>query len=168
LAKYAELYPESVLIGSYIREISGGDELSRIRKVPLTCQEIYQYSKQRNPFNHMSVAYKKSAVIRSGLYPNLILKEDYGLWAAMIRDGHHMININEVLVNATVDKSFYSRRGGIKYIVSEFQLQKHLYKYGIKNLVESVIDFLIRGTVFCLPQKIRKIIYHIFLRSKST
>jgi glycosyltransferase involved in cell wall biosynthesis len=166
LADLIKENPQLALVGSYIREVDEFGYSKGVRKVPLKCKEIYNYAKKRNPFNHMSVAYRKSAVIDSGLYPNIRFKEDYALWVSMIKKQHLMINIDSILVNATVNDNFFMRRGGIKYIKSEFQLQKFFYKNKIKSLLNAVFDFSIRSLIFSLPQKLRKIIYSNILRAK--
>lgn len=166
LADLIKENPQLALVGSYIREVDESGEPKGVRRVPLTCTEIYNFAKKRNPFNHMSVAYRKSAVIDSGLYPNIRLKEDYALWVSMIKNKQLMINIDLVLVDATVNDNFFKRRGGIKYIISEFQLQKFFYKNKIKSLLNVILDFLIRSLIFSLPHKLRKFIYSFFLRAK--
>lgn len=167
LANHAIKNPQLDLIGSQIREINLDGETIGLRKVPLKKENIYHFAKKRNPFNHMSVAYKKSAVIESGLYPNLSLKEDYGLWVSMINKNYNMENIDEILVDATVNSNFYLRRGGWHYIGSEFKLQKMLCRLEIKSFKEAICDFLLRSFIFMMPSNIRGFIYINLLRVKD-
>ena len=47
------------LIGSYVNEYNSNTQENLIKKLPVEPYEIKKYLKFRNPFNHMSVAFKK-------------------------------------------------------------------------------------------------------------
>lgn len=83
-----------------------------IRKVPSTEKEIRKFICHRNPFNHMTVAFRRSIVSDLGGYPDIFLKEDYALWACMLSRGVKMTNLEYILVNATAGSEMYRRRGG--------------------------------------------------------
>jgi glycosyltransferase involved in cell wall biosynthesis len=152
------------LVGSSIIEVDkSGVELA-IRKPPLNQAQIIKFVKKRNPFNHMSVAFKTHVVINAGGYPNIYLKEDYALWSILISKGLRICNSDEVLVRATTGQDFYKRRGGIKYAFAEFAMQKHLVSLGLKNPFAATLDGLLRSMVFLAPGKIREFIYINFLR----
>ena len=152
------------VVGSYIKEVSG--DSSVIKSVPLSHDQIVKFIKRRNPFNHMSVCYRKSAVLKAGGYPPLHLKEDYGLWAKLVSDGARTLNIDQVLVEAKAGDDLYKRRSGIKYVISEINLQKLLFELNIKSFLLSISDFILRSLVFILPSALRKYIYLVFLREK--
>ena len=78
------------LVGSNIDEYDEDDNFIATKKVPLSLQNIIKYLPFRNPFNHMTVGYKKNVVLELGGYPSLFLKEDYGLWIKFI---YHKKNI---------------------------------------------------------------------------
>ena len=62
LNKFAE-DRELVICGGYIEEFSETpDKVYALRRVPLECDDIRKFSKKRNPFNHMSVMYKKEKI----------------------------------------------------------------------------------------------------------
>ncbi len=151
------------LIGSYILEI-GGHTSKVVRSVPLEFSAIKKSSYRRNPFNHMSVAFRKSVVLDVGGYPNLHLHEDYGLWCLLIRKNCNCINIPNILVHANTGDSFYKRRGGIKYLIAEINFQKFIYKNCSKSLFLVFLDLLIRGIIFLSPTFFRKFFYLFFLR----
>jgi hypothetical protein len=115
----------------------------------------------------MTVCFKKNAVVTVGGYPNLYLKEDYGLWALLINKGYIFGNLNEILVHATTGDDMFKRRGGIRYIISEINLQYFLYKNNINGALLSIVIFFLRSSVFLLPHFIRRYFYLKFLR-KST
>lgn len=156
-------HPNISIIGSYIQEIDEKQKI-RIKKVPLTHGRIKKYMKYRNPFNHCSIAYNKDHVIKIGGYPNLFLKEDYGLWVKMIANGYQAMNIPEVLVNAQFDSNSYIRRSGIKYLKSDLELNLLMLQLKIINIFEFILFFIIRSLFIMTPNFIKKNLYQI-LRS---
>lgn len=152
------------LVGSSIIEVDkSGVELA-IRMPPLSQVDIKRFVKKRNPFNHMSVGFRTQIVIEAGGYPNIHLKEDYALWSTLIAKGVRMCNSEEILVRATTGRDFYKRRGGIRYALAEFAMQKHLIYSGLKSPFAASLDGLLRSLVFLAPAKIREFVYINFLR----
>jgi hypothetical protein len=152
------------LIGSHIKEINQRKDIISIKRVPLNETDIRKYAKYRNPFNHMTVAYKTKAFLAVGGYPNVYLKEDYCLWVKFIYYRYKCININKFLVHATVNEDFFKRRSGLKYIISEFYLYKFLKKFKINYFLEGIMIFLLRVLLISTNSYFKKIFYKIFLR----
>ena len=152
------------LIGSQIKEINHRKEIISIKRVPLNETDIKNYIKYRNPFNHMTVAYKTKVFLKLGGYPNIYLKEDYCLWVKFIYYGYKCININKFLVHATVNEDFFKRRSGLKYIISEFYLYKFLKKFKINYFLEGIMIFLLRVLLISTNSYFKKFFYKTFLR----
>tara|TARA_S200000501_G_C20849326_1_gene755025 strand:+ start:1634 stop:2452 length:819 start_codon:yes stop_codon:yes gene_type:complete len=153
------------LVGSNIDEYDELNNFITSKKVPCSNQKIAKMIAFRNPINHMTVGFKKSIILSVGGYPELFLKGDYGLWIKLKAKGFKFKNINKSLVRASTGRRMIRDRGGIRYVYSEFLLQKFLYSYGLTNIFLAVIVFFIRSFVFLLPVAIRKIIYLNYLRS---
>ena len=119
--------PDIDIVGGDIEEFTG-DIQNKIgkRRVTATDAEIKEYMKKRCPFNHMTVMYRKSAVLKAGGYRNLYWNEDYFLWIRMAWQGCKMANTGTVLVNVRVGTDMYKRRGGRKYFESELYLQRYM------------------------------------------
>lgn len=152
------------LIGGAIREVDRRGNVLAIRSVPVQEVDIKKFLMRRNPFNHMTVAFRTELVRKCGGYPDIYLKEDYSLWALMIRDGARTINSPRILVEATTGVDMYTRRGGWKYVVSEFQLQRHLVKCRVKGEFSAFWHGMMRSLVFLMPPFLRGAIYERFLR----
>ena len=152
------------LIGSAIQEVDMNGDNIAIRRTPCTDAEIKIFMKYRNPFSHMTVAFRTDLARMCGGYPDIHLKEDYGLWASMVKCGARLANTSTVLVNATAGRDMYKRRGGWRYAKSEIELQGHLVKCGIKNRFSAVLHALLRASVYFLPSCIRGFIYESILR----
>lgn len=154
------------LVGSAIVEMDRDGKILALRRTPLNHLDIVQYAKHRNPFNHMTVAYRCSLVRRCGGYPDVHLKEDYALWASMLHEGATTLNLADVLVHATAGHDLYRRRGGWRYARSELEMQRHLVKCRLKTPFFALLDGLLRGAVFMSPAFLRGWIYMNLLRSQ--
>jgi glycosyltransferase involved in cell wall biosynthesis len=165
LAKAHQKDPDLALIGSAILEFDENYLPISVRETPLGCDDIKSYAVRRNPFNHMSVAYKASVVRGVGGYPNLYLREDYALWCLLIKNKIKMVNLDLILVHVSAGYEMYRRRGGFKYAKEEFRLQKLLIECDMKGPIQALIDGLIRAALFMLPVGIRGWLYRKKLRS---
>lgn len=167
IIKNEELDQPLDLIGGSIQEVDLDGNSLAIRTPPSSHKEILQYAKNRNPFNHMTVCFRKKIALQSGGYPNIFLKEDYALWAKMLNNGARAYNLQEKLVLATTGKDMYKRRGGLKYAYAEIALQKHLYHCKIKNLFEAIVFGTVRSLIFVMPPFLRELIYINLLRKSN-
>jgi hypothetical protein len=152
-------------VGSNIDEYDESNLFISVKKVPCSNSEISKNIIYRNPMNHMTVGYKKSVILSVGGYPNLFLKGDYGLWIKLKAKGFNFININKSLVKATTGRRMIKDRGGFRYVISEFLLQKYLYSFGLTNVLSAFLIFIARSFIFLLPIVLRQKIYLMFLRN---
>lgn len=147
------------VIGSWADEFDETGKYISTKRVPQNSNAIYKFAKYRNPINHMTVAFKRDLAVNVGGYPDLFLKEDYGLWARLLVNKCKFYNIQHSLVEATTGSKMIRRRGGLKYLKSEFSLQLFLYKIGFTGKIDFVKNLIIRSPVFVLPPIIRANIY---------
>ena len=69
---FIEQHPDTIIFGGQIAEFGENiQDIVAYRNVPTEAQDIVKFTQKRCPFNHMTVAYQKSAVINCGGY------EDY-------------------------------------------------------------------------------------------
>jgi glycosyltransferase involved in cell wall biosynthesis len=153
------------LTGSAIQEVDIKGRNIAVKRPPLKHNALKGFAKYRNPFNHMTVAFRTSLAKNCGGYPNIYLKEDYALWALMIKNGAKLANSSLVLVKATAGRDMYKRRGGFLYAKSEVELQKHLVMCGIKSQYAAFFHGGLRALVYLLPSWIRGFIYKFILRN---
>jgi glycosyltransferase involved in cell wall biosynthesis len=156
------------IVGSQILEIDSDGVPQSIRYVPVNHDDIKEFLRRRNPFNHMSVAFRRSVVLSVGGYPELSLREDYGLWALTISRGAKCANLTDVLVHATAGNEMYRRRGGMSYSLGEIQLQHLLYHLGIKGGFSAILHGIMRALVFLSPTAFRGWMYKNYLRDRKT
>ena len=152
------------LVGSNIQEVNKFGEFLKKRQLPCDHVPIVAFAARRNPFNHMSVMFRTDLARQCGGYPQMHLREDYGLWASMICIGGRLSNIDQVLVLATAGNGMLTRRRGFRSAMSEIDLQKHLFKCGLKSSFAAALDVVIRGGILLLPAPLLHVFYSAFLR----
>lgn len=131
-----------------------------VRLLPRDNAHIRQFSKKRNPMNHVAVMFKKSAVINSGGYKETFhLFEDYYLWIRMFSKGYEAANMEDVLVDVRTPLDMYSRRGGASYAKTMLKFHQWLKKIGWTNNWIYLTGAIPHAIVCILPNKMRKAVY---------
>ena len=154
------------LFGAQIAEFDHDPARARrLRRVPCEHAAIVRYGLRRNPFNHMTVCYRRGLVHALGGYPDILYMQDYALWMRMLSKGVRAANSARVLVHARVGSGLIARRGGLRYAISEARLQRTLVSLGLKNRRTAAIDGFIRSAIFLSPETVREFVYGRFLRS---
>lgn len=154
-------HPETDIIGGQITEFIGSsDNIVGTRVVPCTNEEIYEYMKNRCGFNHMTVMFRKSEVLRAGNYQDWFWNEDYYLWIRMMISNCQFANLPETLVNVRSGADQYARRGGRKYYESEKGIKKlqldnkmisnleYYYFVAQRYIIQILMPNWLRGWVF--------------------
>ncbi|MGX9934463.1 glycosyltransferase [Advenella kashmirensis] len=162
---YIASHPEISLLGGQIREFeSHREDAYASRIVPVGQAAIYRFAKARNPFNHMTVMFRKSAVLAAGNYQNDPLYEDYALWIRMIMQARTVANLPAVLVYARAGNNMFRRRGGWKYAWNEVRFQYGFYRKGFLSLPQLAVNIASRVPVRLVPNRARAFIYRHVLR----
>lgn len=157
--------PDLAIVGGAIDEFEETPfNVVSHKDMPLSHSDIVHYARIRNPFNHPTVMYRKSAVLEAGGYPRRMLHEDYALWSNMILSGAKVCNLPDTLCFMRVDGGLYNRRGGWSYLKMAINLRWHLYRSGLYTFW-SFFFVSIGLTVICLlPLSARKAVYRLILR----
>ena len=140
-------------------------DMDRLRVLPRTSEEILQYAKKRNPFNHPCVMFRKESVLRVGSYQDFPGFEDYYLWIRMLRKGCKGYNVQEVILDMRTGNGMYDRRGGRDYLYWVLRFQRYLYCKNFITKKEYIQKCLVRTTVGAIPGGAREKFYHVFLRN---
>lgn len=159
-------HPEIDVIGGQVIEfIHDPNEINVNKKsVPTNHDQIYNYAKSRNPINHMTVMFRKSAVLEAGNYQHAPLYEDYDLWVRMLIKGFKFVNIDDVLVYVRAGDNMYRRRGGVSYAQQEIKMQHSFYKLGFLSFLQLIKNLILRIPIRLIPSSIRGLIYSKILR----
>lgn len=153
------------IVSSNIVEFDGDiTNITGHRNVPADNDEIRKFSKKRNPFNHMSVMFKREAVIEAGNYQPLSGFEDYYLWVRMLKNGDKGHNVQQDLVYARTGSSMFQRRGGLKYLISGIKGRYRIYREGLGTIADFVFVSLVHVIFSLAPNSLRKKLYEKKLR----
>lgn len=148
------------LLGSAITEFEEDETRPGADRVlPADEVEIRRMARFRDPFNHPSVVYRKSAVAAAGGYQHLDRMEDYWLFVRMIMAGARVANLDESLVLYRVGAGAYGRRGGVAMLGSELRLQHLMLRAGFTTPLQSVRNVVIRGGYRFVPTWLRRHAY---------
>ena len=167
MAGYLETHPDVDVLGSDIGEfIDDPDKIIRKRVCPAEKNDIIKMGRKRNPMNHVSVAIKRSSLLKVGGYVPLSLIEDYYLWVRMLANGMKLANLNKTLVKVRVGTDFEIRRGKTDRIKSWRKLQNYMLLHGMIGRFRAFWNMLcIRFFVYS-PNVVKKFVYGKLLRKK--
>lgn len=163
---YLREHPGVECLGGAISEFNvvPGDMLSE-RHTCTDAKGIIRMSKTRTPMNHVSVMYKKNAVIQAGMYSEDFGKlEDYKLWVDMIGNNIELANIDDVIVYVRVGNGFIERRSNKREIIDWDMLQNYLLKNNIVTKFEAIKNRVYIRVFIYMPVCLKKIAYKAFLR----
>ena len=162
-------HKEITIVGSWIEEFSDcKEEIEAIRELPQEDKQLKIFMKWRNPFNHMTVMFRKKDILAVGGYQPFYLLEDYYLWNRLANANYYFANIGESLLWARGGYTMLERRGGWKYVVSESKLLKFMYRSGRINIVEFGANLMMKSIIRLIGKHLRHTIYTFFLRKKVT
>lgn len=161
--------PTLDIVGGNISEFIDVEEnVVAHRVVPCIDNDIKEYMKKRCPLNHVSVMYKKAAVLKSGGYMDLFWNEDYYLWIRMAECGCVFANTGTILVNVRTGADMYKRRGGKNYFKSEKFLQKYMLNHGMIGKTTYLQNIGKRWIVQCaMPSAMRGWVFKKFARKRK-
>lgn len=166
----AELVSKELdIVGSNIAEFCDDpNDIVACRVLPTDDDEIKKFMRQRCPFSHPSVMFKKSIVLKAGGYQHLHYCEDYYLWVRMALAGAKMGNIDQNLVKMRINQDTYMRRSGKDY----FNSHKTLFKFMRKNKMISYFCYLKNICIrfiaeVVISNKMRQKLYQKYLRKEK-
>lgn len=156
------------LCGTHIDEFYDVPEnVHAVRKVPTDYEAIKKFMKRRQPFNHPTVMFKKSEVLRCGGYGQLKRKQDFDLFSRMINKGCYALNIDESLLKFRADKDNYKRRKSWDYVKSSIYVGNLNFKRGYCSVID--LAYIVAGqmALFIMPLKLMTAVSDKLLRDKN-
>ena len=155
------------IVGSGLLEFGTSvDDVVGRRTPPTDPDEIRRVIRFRDPFNHPTVVYRRSAVLAAGGYTDMALLEDYLLFTRMVEAGAAPANLAEPLVYYRVGAGAYARRGGTALLRSELRLQRRFRELGITTRTEFLRNVVVRGGYRLVPEPVRKVAYRRLLANR--
>ena len=159
--------PEVSVVGGVMREnyIQGDLLICRDRPGAPTECNMKKWAQKRNPLNHPTVMFRKSAIDLVGGYMDCPFFEDYYLWVRLIASSAKIANLDAVLVETHITEDFFSRRGGLDYVRAERAFLKRLYELKLFGVRQIIVWIGLRMPLRVMPIALRKIIYIKLLRN---
>ncbi len=144
------------IVSGYIEEFSGDtSNIISKKKVPEKSDDIKEYAKRRNPFNHPCVAFRKQQVYMAGNYQPCSCFEDYWLWLRMLAKGCKGYNIQKTVLYMRSDLKLYKERGRFSYIMDALHFRKMEKKAGFCSIRDYIITCAAHILFGITPNKIR-------------
>jgi len=143
------------VVGGFIEEFySIPGDLKKIRRVPEYTKDIIKFAKFRQPFNNVTLMFKKSIFNRVQGYKISRYVEDYDLIYRIILSGCKLYNIQGTLVDVRLGEDYLLRRAGLKYFFAEQKLIFFMYKSNFLNIFEFILNVFLRGFFRLFQSKI--------------
>jgi glycosyltransferase involved in cell wall biosynthesis len=160
--------PSIDVLGTAIEEFKSkpGDLESR-RELPFSHEAIIAFMRNRNPINHMTVAFRKNLALLAGGYWNERYFEDYNLWYEMYKAGATFQNLDECLVHVRIGNNMIARRSGYNYFIYEKLLLDKFLRDGFLKPYQYAGILATKFVLRVLPVKILELFYQTFLRKKK-
>ena len=163
--KAFEKYPDLDIIGCPVDEfVDDIDNVVGCRNVPYTNDEIYAFAKKRDPFNHPTVMYKKSVVLKAGMYSDYRKNQDTDLWNKMLSNGAQCMNLKEHVFRFRFDSDTYRKRKSWVNTKILLEIRYKAWQSGFNTF----FDFLLVATsqigVYILPVWFQRWLYTVVLR----
>ncbi|HEY7009786.1 MAG TPA: glycosyltransferase [Jatrophihabitantaceae bacterium] len=156
------------IVGSGLMEFVGTiDNVVQVRVPPVDPAWIRSAYRFRDPFNHPTVVYRRTAVQAVGGYQDMHLMEDYLLFARMLAAGANPANLAEPLVYYRVSDGAYARRGGRAVLRAELDLQRRLRADGITTRGQYLRNVFVRGGYRLVPEALRKRAYRALIAHRG-
>lgn len=153
------------IIGCPVLEFVGDiDNIVGERKVPINNKEIYRFAKKRDPFNHPTVMYRKSAVERAGFYSDYRKNQDTDLWIKMLSNGAICMNLEEPVFRFRFDEGTYKKRKSWINTKILIEIRYKAWKSGFNSFGEFLMVAGAQLGMYILPVGFQKFLYQKILR----
>ncbi|EOI0111634.1 glycosyltransferase [Vibrio cholerae] len=157
--EFLSMNPDIDVCGTSCREFGASFALEE-KHLPISHQELLDFSIIRCPFIHPSVMFRRR-VFETGIrYPtDTALTEDMALWFELLVNGFKFANINEVLLDYRLNENTIKRRKGMDKALSEVKIRLY-YMFKLKRIsFKSIILILSRFAFHLLPDSLMKYAY---------
>ena len=163
--KEFEKNPKLDIIGCPVLEFVGTiDNIVGERKVPLTNEEIYRFAKKRDPFNHPTVMYRKTAVEAVGCSSDYRKNQDTDLWIKMLSNHVTCMNLAEPVFRFRFDEGTYKKRKSWINTKILIEIRYKAWKSGFNSFGEFLMVAMAQLGMYILPVGFQKFLYQKILR----
>lgn len=163
-----EAKQDLVISGTNIDEFyDSPDNIVSSRVVPSTHQEILRFGRRRNPFNHPTVMYKRSVILKMGGYKDFRRNQDLDLFIHIINAGYESSNLSKSLLLFRANSDNLKRRKSWTKCSSYIQMIYSFWRKGYSGLNDLIIVTLSQTIIFIAPIKLLEMLSDKYLRNKK-
>ena len=157
--------PELDIVGCPVKEFVGTpDNIVGQRDVPLDNESIHKYVRRRDPFNHPTVMYRKSKVMKYGPYGDYRKNQDTDLWIKLLSNGCKARNLDEYLLMFRFDEGTYKKRKSWTNTKTLINIRWNAYKKKICSLWDFIVVAGAQLAIYIMPSSLQRFIYQHILR----
>lgn len=151
---------ELAVVGGYILEFSEdpAKPISR-RLVPCDNDGIRKYARRRQPFNNMTVMFRKSVVEKVGGYKAMTRSEDYDLYVRILHEGYCCKNIGDDLVFARIKERRADRRTSYATYQGFIRTRWYALRLGYSSWWDFLVACGAQTAVFLSPPGLQGLVY---------
>ena len=160
-----EADPSLDIVGCPVKEFVGTIEnIVGKRDVPLENDAIHKFNKRRDAFNHPTVMYRKSKVMKYGPYGNYRKNQDTDLWIKLLSNGCKAANCPEYLLMFRFDEETYKKRKSWINTKLLIEIRKKAWRRGYCSFTDYMFVTCAQLGIYFLPEGFQKFIYTKLLR----
>lgn len=164
LATFADC-PHLTILGGYLAEFENDpSEPFSIREVPLDNENIRSFARRRQPFNNVTVMYRKKAVMQVGGYRKMDRNEDFDLYIRLLHAGYYARNLSDILTYARTDISSMKRRASWRTLKGCVRSRWNSMRIGYCSFLDFLMCAVGQFAVWICPVSVQEWIYRRFLR----
>lgn len=158
--------PELDIVGCPVKEFVGTpDNVVGQRLVPLDNEAIHKYVRRRDPFNHPTVMYRKSKVMKYGPYGDYRKNQDTDLWIKLLcKGGCKAINIDEFLLMFRFDEGTFRKRKSWTNTKTLINIRWRAFKEKYCSFIDFVVVSGAQLMIYIMPSGLQRFIYQHILR----
>jgi len=157
--KFFEENPEVDVLGTFCREFGASYALDK-KSLPITHDDLVEFSITRCPFIHPSVMFRSRVFERNYRYPeNTKLTEDMALWFDLLNAGFIFSNLNEVLLDYRLNENTIYRRKGLNKAFSEIKIRIKNMRSLNKVTLKNIVLIYLRIVFHLMPSTLMKFVY---------
>ena len=163
--KEFERNPELSVVGCPVIEfVDTFDNIVGERSVPLTNEEIYKFAKKRDPFNHPTVMYRKSSVLKAGGYSDYRKNQDTDLWIKMLLNNVICKNLDSSFFLFRFDENTYKKRKSWVNTKILIEIRYKSWRKGFNSFFEFLLISIAQICIYIFPVSFQKFFYQKILR----
>lgn len=156
------------VVGSDIYEFEEDPNvITSIKKMPTEPDDIFEFGKRRNPFNHSTVIFRKSILLANGGYSPMRRSQDLELFTRLLFKGCKCRNIGEPLVLFRTGAARVKRKKNWTNLKCDLKVYKRNYEEKYISLFDFLYVVIRQVVFFSMPSGLAQKLYFMFYRKKA-